>query len=151
MGAQIKQMAAGYDLMWVVEEEGKLTSCLAMPSLYKFVPVVGPLSWLNPCKNFHDLQQVIRFLFPKLPHFIPLPQSCSQDFEQNLTRELDFTLEASNGEETARQLKHRAPHVYVPKVFKDGQLQKMLPSLKVPNLPSLMVKLRERLRKERKQ
>eukprot|EP00438_Fugacium_kawagutii_P005948 Skav231308 [mRNA] locus=scaffold1116:5501:8373:- [translate_table: standard] len=58
MGAQIKQMAAGYDLMWV-------------------------------------------------------------DFEQNLTRELDFTLEANNGEETARQLKHRAPHVYVPKVFKD--------------------------------
>eukprot|EP00435_Cladocopium_sp_Y103_P048659 s827_g14.t1 len=56
MGAVIKQMAAGYDLMWVVE-----------------------------------------------------------DFEQNLSRELDFTLEACNGEETARQLKHRAPHVYVPK------------------------------------
>lgn len=60
MGAVIKQMAAGYDLMWVVE-----------------------------------------------------------DFEQNLTRELDFTLEACNGEETARQLKHRAPHIYVPKVFKE--------------------------------
>lgn len=60
MGTQIKQMAAGYDLMWVVE-----------------------------------------------------------DFEKNLTRELDFTLEAANGEETARQLAHRAPHVYVPKVFKE--------------------------------
>ncbi len=77
----------------------------------------------GPYKNFHDLQQVICSLSPNLPYIIPLLASCSQDFEQNLTRELDFTLEASNGEETARQLKHRAPHVYVPKVFKDGQLQ----------------------------
>ncbi|CAE7757598.1 adck1, partial [Symbiodinium necroappetens] len=60
MGTQIKQMAAGYDLMWVVE-----------------------------------------------------------DFEKNLTRELDFTLEATSGEETARQLAHRNPRVYVPKVFKE--------------------------------
>lgn len=60
MGTQIKQMAAGYDLMWVVE-----------------------------------------------------------DFEKNLTRELDFTLEATSGEETARQLAHRYPRVYVPKVFKE--------------------------------
>ena len=42
-----------------------------------------------------------------------------KDFESNLTRELDFTLEAQNGEETARQLAHCAPHVYVPKVFKE--------------------------------
>eukprot|EP00931_Biecheleriopsis_adriatica_P103252 TRINITY_DN78111_c0_g1_i1.p1 TRINITY_DN78111_c0_g1~~TRINITY_DN78111_c0_g1_i1.p1 ORF type:complete len:586 (-),score=118.33 TRINITY_DN78111_c0_g1_i1:22-1605(-) len=59
MGAQIKQMSAGYDLMWVVE-----------------------------------------------------------DFEKNLTRELDFGLEAQSGEDTARQLSHLAPRVYVPKVFK---------------------------------
>ena len=45
-----------------------------------------------------------------------------EDFESNLTRELDFTLEAQNGEETARQLAHRSPHVYVPKVFKELSL-----------------------------
>jgi hypothetical protein len=50
---------------------------------------------------------------------VHISQFLLQDFEQNLTRELDFTLEACNGEETARQLKHRAPHIYVPKVFKE--------------------------------
>lgn len=93
----------------------------------------------EPCKNFHDLQQVIRFYFANFPHFTPLPQSCSQDFEQNLTRELDFTLEASNGEETARQLKHGAPHVYVPKVFKDGQLQKNAGKFESPQPPIVNV------------
>ncbi|CAJ1381658.1 unnamed protein product, partial [Effrenium voratum] len=66
MGAQIKQMAAGYDLLWVVE-----------------------------------------------------------DFETNLQRELDFTLEALNGEETARQLAHRE-QIYVPKVFKELSSSRVL-------------------------
>jgi len=67
MGAQIKQMAGGYDLMWVVE-----------------------------------------------------------DFEKNLTRELDFCLEAVSGEETARQLAHLAPNVYVPKVYKSLSSSRVL-------------------------
>eukprot|EP00441_Pelagodinium_beii_P019170 CAMPEP_0197664028 /NCGR_PEP_ID=MMETSP1338-20131121/58385_1 /TAXON_ID=43686 ORGANISM="Pelagodinium beii, Strain RCC1491" /NCGR_SAMPLE_ID=MMETSP1338 /ASSEMBLY_ACC=CAM_ASM_000754 /LENGTH=542 /DNA_ID=CAMNT_0043242579 /DNA_START=43 /DNA_END=1668 /DNA_ORIENTATION=+ len=67
MGAQIKQMAGGYDLMWVVE-----------------------------------------------------------DFEKNLTRELDFRLEAASGEETARQLAHLAPSVYVPKNFNNLSSSRVL-------------------------
>ncbi|CAE8704620.1 unnamed protein product [Polarella glacialis] len=58
MGAQIKQMSGGYDLMWVVE-----------------------------------------------------------DFEKNLSRELDFRLEAASCEETGKQLAHLSPSIYVPKVF----------------------------------
>lgn len=60
MGAQIKQMADGYDLMWVVE-----------------------------------------------------------DFEKNLTRELDFRLEADNARAIAKALQHRAPHVKVPQVLSE--------------------------------
>ncbi|CAE8688599.1 unnamed protein product, partial [Polarella glacialis] len=56
MGAQIKQMSGGYDLMWVVE-----------------------------------------------------------DFEKNLSRELDFRLEAASCEETGKQLAHLSPSIYVPK------------------------------------
>lgn len=67
MGAQIKQMASGYDLMWVVE-----------------------------------------------------------DFEKNLTRELDFELEAQSAEETAAQLAHLAPRVYVPKIYKQHSSQRVL-------------------------
>lgn len=40
MGAQIKQMAAGYDLMWVVEER-KADKLFNQASLYRFVPSVG--------------------------------------------------------------------------------------------------------------
>eukprot|EP00416_Gambierdiscus_australes_P040247 CAMPEP_0171113548 /NCGR_PEP_ID=MMETSP0766_2-20121228/82788_1 /TAXON_ID=439317 /ORGANISM="Gambierdiscus australes, Strain CAWD 149" /LENGTH=532 /DNA_ID=CAMNT_0011575765 /DNA_START=1 /DNA_END=1599 /DNA_ORIENTATION=- len=59
MGAQIREMSGGYDLMWVVE-----------------------------------------------------------DFEKNLSRELDFELEAENAERTASQLAHLAPWVHVPRVHR---------------------------------
>merc|ERR1719203_487865 len=75
MGAQIQQMAGGYDLTWVVE-----------------------------------------------------------DFEKNLTRELDFRLEADAGEETASQLAHLAPRVFVPKVFKQYSTDKVLVMEYVDNL-----------------
>jgi len=67
MGAQIKQMSQGYDLMWVVE-----------------------------------------------------------DFEKNLTRELDFVLEADNAEKTANDLAHLAPTVYVPKVIRKLSSQRVV-------------------------
>lgn len=67
MGAQIKQMSGGYDLMWVVE-----------------------------------------------------------DLEKNIARELNFELEATNGEETARQLAHLAPRVYVPKVYREYSSRSLL-------------------------
>jgi len=67
MGAQIKQMSDGYDLMWIVE-----------------------------------------------------------DFEKHLKRELDFEIEARSGEETAAQLAHLAPRVFVPKVFKEFSSQRVL-------------------------
>lgn len=67
MGAQIKQMSGGYDLMWVVE-----------------------------------------------------------DFEKNLTRELDFELEADNAEKTKAQLGHLAPKVYVPKVLREYSSKRLL-------------------------
>lgn len=41
-----------------------------------------------------------------------------EDFEKNLERELDFELEAASAEETAEQLAHLAPYVYVPKIYK---------------------------------
>lgn len=67
MGAQIKQMAAGYDVMWLVE-----------------------------------------------------------DFERNMARELNFGLEASSGEETAKQLAHLAPSVHVPKVLRQFSSSQVL-------------------------
>mmetsp|Transcript_6221 Transcript_6221/g.17320 ORF Transcript_6221/g.17320 Transcript_6221/m.17320 type:complete len:543 (+) Transcript_6221:78-1706(+) len=67
MGAQIKQMAGGYDLMWVVE-----------------------------------------------------------DFEKNLHRELDFRLEAASGEQTAKQLAHLQPQVFVPRVFPELSSDRVL-------------------------
>jgi len=60
MGAQIKEMSSGYDLMWVVE-----------------------------------------------------------DFEKNMTRELDFELEADSGEATAAGLSHLVPRVFVPRVYRE--------------------------------
>eukprot|EP00931_Biecheleriopsis_adriatica_P051111 TRINITY_DN29616_c0_g1_i1.p1 TRINITY_DN29616_c0_g1~~TRINITY_DN29616_c0_g1_i1.p1 ORF type:complete len:572 (+),score=152.74 TRINITY_DN29616_c0_g1_i1:40-1716(+) len=42
-----------------------------------------------------------------------------EDFQRNLERELDFQQEAKNSEETAAQLAHLAPHVFVPKVFQE--------------------------------
>ncbi|CAE8581253.1 unnamed protein product [Polarella glacialis] len=42
-----------------------------------------------------------------------------EDFQRNLQRELDFQLEAKNCEDTAAQLAHLAPRVFVPKVFKE--------------------------------
>jgi len=40
-----------------------------------------------------------------------------EDFETNLKKELDFRLEAANGELSAKQLAHLYPKVLVPKVF----------------------------------
>jgi len=67
MGAQIQQMAQGYDFMWVVD-----------------------------------------------------------DFEKNLAQELDFTLEAKEGQATAEALKHRSPQVTVPKVYSELSSTKVL-------------------------
>jgi len=49
-----------------------------------------------------------------------------EDFEKNLTRELDFVLEADNAEKTANELAHLAPVVYVPKVIRKLSSQRVL-------------------------
>lgn len=49
-----------------------------------------------------------------------------EDFEKNLTTELDFKLEAENGERTATVLAHLLPAVYVPKVYSEFSNDRVL-------------------------
>lgn len=49
-----------------------------------------------------------------------------EDLEKNLRVELDFRREADSAEETARQLAHLAPSVFVPRVYRDMSNDKVL-------------------------
>lgn len=49
-----------------------------------------------------------------------------EDFEKNLTRELDFRIEATEGEATAKQLAHLSPQVYVPRVYRGLSSERVL-------------------------
>lgn len=49
-----------------------------------------------------------------------------EDFEKNLSRELDFLLEGKTGEETDSQLAHLRPRVFVPKVYFEHSSSRVL-------------------------